>query len=566
MDKKKPEADQLNSGDRIVVTVKRLGINGEGIGYYRRKAVFVPGALPDEVVKAEVVRAQPKHIEAKLLGIEKRSPHRTAPVCPVYERCGGCQLQHLAMAGQLEGKMEIVRESFARYAGIGQPPLRPMAGMADPWGYRHKAQLQAGVLRGSTVLGLYSPASRRLVDIAGCPVQQPDINRAADAIRGIVEELGIPPYREKEKTGLLRTVAIRRSSYTGELQVTFVLAEDRLPQEERLIGAVTSRLPDVVQIAANIQPRNTPLVFGERTRVLWGKPYIEERLGELSFRLSPRAFFQINPSQAAVLYDYAKEAAALTGVERVVDAYCGTGTIALWLAPQAAEVRGIEEVAEAVRDARENAAYNGIRNARFFRGKAEELLPAWVGEGYRPDVIVADPPRAGCDRQFLTAVLRVRPRRFVYRNMFRADKLPLHPIETSKARIREEARENALRLLRRIGLEDKADAYPSTLSGGQKQRIAIVRALAMNPKVMLFDEPTSALDPEMVGEVLDLIRQLADEGMTMLIVTHEMGFAREVATRVLFMDGGNILEDDTPERIFTNPRHPRTKEFLSKVL
>lgn len=152
------------------------------------------------------------------------------------------------------------------------------------------------------------------------------------------------------------------------------------------------------------------------------------------------------------------------------------------------------------------------------------------------------------------------------KNMFSSEKQPLYDVNTSKAEIKEKARENALRLLRRIGLEDKADVYPSTLSGGQKQRIAIVRALAMNPKVMLFDEPTSALDPEMVGEVLDLIRQLADEGMTMVIVTHEMGFAREVATRVLFMDEGRIVEDDTPEEIFNNPKHPRTKEFLSKVL
>jgi polar amino acid transport system ATP-binding protein len=162
--------------------------------------------------------------------------------------------------------------------------------------------------------------------------------------------------------------------------------------------------------------------------------------------------------------------------------------------------------------------------------------------------------------------LRRRNRLIRLRNLFGGGKLPLHPIDTSAARIKAEARENALRLLKRIGLEDKADAYPSTLSGGQKQRIAIVRALAMNPKVLLFDEPTSALDPEMVGEVLDLIRQLADEGMTMVIVTHEMGFAREVATRVLFMDGGQILEDDAPERIFSDPRHPRTREFLSKVL
>jgi len=152
------------------------------------------------------------------------------------------------------------------------------------------------------------------------------------------------------------------------------------------------------------------------------------------------------------------------------------------------------------------------------------------------------------------------------KNIFAMKKTPLYEINTSKEKIKAEARENAMRLLKRIGLEDKADVYPSTLSGGQKQRIAIIRALAMNPKVILFDEPTSALDPEMVGEVLDLIKQLAEEGMTMVIVTHEMGFAREVATRVLFMDGGRILEDSTPEEIFTNPQNPRTKEFLSKVL
>lgn len=152
------------------------------------------------------------------------------------------------------------------------------------------------------------------------------------------------------------------------------------------------------------------------------------------------------------------------------------------------------------------------------------------------------------------------------RNIFAQDKKPLYEINTTPAQIKKEARENAMRLLKRIGLEDKANVYPATLSGGQKQRIAIVRALAMNPKVMLFDEPTSALDPEMVGEVLELIRQVADEGMTMVIVTHEMGFAREVATRVLFMDEGKIIEDNTPEEIFSNPQHPRTKEFLSKVL
>ena len=152
------------------------------------------------------------------------------------------------------------------------------------------------------------------------------------------------------------------------------------------------------------------------------------------------------------------------------------------------------------------------------------------------------------------------------KNFITGGKAPVNEITKTKNEIIEEARENAMRLLKRIGLEDKANAYPSTLSGGQKQRIAIIRALAMKPKVMLFDEPTSALDPEMVGEVLDLIKQVAEEGMTMVIVTHEMGFAREVATRVMFMDDGRILEENTPQELFSNPKHPRTREFLSKVL
>jgi 23S rRNA (uracil1939-C5)-methyltransferase len=414
MKPKAPEADNLKIGDSIVVTIKRIGINGEGVGYYRRKAVFVPGALPDEVVKAKVAKTNPRFIEAKLAAIERKSPHRISPACPVYEQCGGCQLQHLDDAGQRAAKMEIVRESFARYAGLDNPPIRPIAAMADPWHYRHKAQLQAGTAGGHTVLGLYSPSSHRLVDIAGCPVQHGDINRAAGVIRSLLEQFGIPPWQEKSGQGLLRTVVIRRSSRTGEMQVTFVLTQDRLPKADKLIAGIRSALPDVVTVAVNKQDKKTPLVFGEHTRVLWGKPAIEERLGDLSYRLSPRAFFQINPEQTTVLYDYVKEAAALTGKERVVDAYCGTGTIALWLAPRAAEVRGIEEIPEAVRDARQNAQANGIGNARFFLGKSETLLPAWVKDGYRPDVIVVDPPRTGCDPKLLAAAIAARPKRFVY--------------------------------------------------------------------------------------------------------------------------------------------------------
>lgn len=408
-------ADELKPGDRIVVTIKRIGINGEGVGYYKRKAVFVPGALPGEVVKAAVTAAEANRLTAALVEIEKRSPHRVRPACPVFDRCGGCQLQHLDYAGQLAAKEELVREAFARYAGLegAALPLRPILGMTEPWRYRNKAQLQAGQApNGGLALGLYEPGSRRLVDIAGCAVQHPAVSAAAERIRRLAERAGIPVGAGPG--GALRTVVLRVALESGELQLTLVASAEQFPGRDRLVQSIRRDIPQITSISVNVNSGRTPLVFGERTVLLWGKPALETRLGELRFELSPRAFFQLNPEQTVKLYDLAREAAALTGRETVVDAYCGTGTIALWLAPHAREVRGIESIREAVDDAERNARLNGHTNVRFYVGRAEQLLPRWVKQGFRPDVIVVDPPRTGCDAALLQAVADVKPDRFVY--------------------------------------------------------------------------------------------------------------------------------------------------------
>jgi 23S rRNA (uracil1939-C5)-methyltransferase len=408
-------ADKLKPGDRIVVTIKRIGINGEGIGYYKRKAVFVSGALPGEVVKATVTRVEPNRLTAEVAAIEKRSPHRVKPPCPVYDRCGGCQLQHMDYAGQLAAKEDLVREAFARYAGLeGEAlPLRPIIGMDEPWRYRNKAQLQAGMGPGGKLaLGLYEPGSRRLVDIAGCAVQHPAVTEAAGRIRRLIEKSGVPIG--VGSGGALRTVVLRVAPESGELQLVLVASAEQFSGRDRLVEAIRRELPRITSISVNVNRSSTPLVFGERTRLIWGKPDLETRLGDLRFRLSPRAFFQLNPEQTVKLYDLAREAAALTGRETVVDAYCGTGTIALWLAPYAREVRGIETIREAVDDAERNARLNGRTNARFYVGRAEELLPRWVKLGFRPDVIVVDPPRTGCDAALLRTVADVKPDRFVY--------------------------------------------------------------------------------------------------------------------------------------------------------
>ncbi|MCU6708003.1 23S rRNA (uracil(1939)-C(5))-methyltransferase RlmD [Paenibacillus sp. J5C_2022] len=407
-------AEQVKAGDRIVVTIKRIGINGEGVGYYKRKAVFIKGALPGEVVKAKVSGVERGYMSADVVEIEKRSKQRQEPMCEVYDTCGGCQLQHMTYDAQLEAKEEIVREAFRRYTGLEDLPLRVIIGMGNPWGYRNKAQLQTGQYKGEIITGLYAAGSHRLVDISGCAVQHPAVNRTVDGVKRIMAELDIPIYDERKREGAVRTIVARVGTETGKVQLTLITVTDRLPDARRLVQRVRDELPDVVTIAHNVNKGKSPLIFGERTAILWGEERLGETLGDVQFSLSPRAFFQLNPEQTVKLYDAVREAAELTGTELVVDAYCGTGTIGLWLAPHACEVRGIELIPESVSDARDNARTSGIENTRFYEGRAEQLLPEWVAQGVRPDVVVVDPPRTGCELPLLQAIVKSKPRRLVY--------------------------------------------------------------------------------------------------------------------------------------------------------
>ncbi|MEW4369374.1 23S rRNA (uracil(1939)-C(5))-methyltransferase RlmD [Paenibacillus kandeliae] len=408
-------AEELHAGDNIVVTIKRLGINGEGVGYYRRKAVFIEGALPDEVVKASVTETQPKFIKATITGIEKRSKQRVEPPCPVFNVCGGCQIQHLSYEGQLQAKTDIVREAFNRYTELGQVKIKPMLGMEHPWAYRNKAQLQTG--RDSQehiIAGLYEMNSHDIVDISGCPIQHPKVNSTIETVKAALEELHIPLHKDNGGRDGVRTIVVRYGFQSNQLQITLITTSTRLPRQDDLIRNLRLALPEVTGISINVNNKKTSLIFGDHTATVWGQDTMLESLGDLEFALSPRAFFQLNPQQTVKLYESVRAAAGLTGKETVVDAYCGTGTIGLWLAPYAKEVHGIETIAEAVEDAKQNASRNGRNNATFHVGKAEELLPRWVKKGMTPDVIIADPPRTGLDRQFLDTVLRTKPKRMVY--------------------------------------------------------------------------------------------------------------------------------------------------------
>lgn len=406
----------MKMGQKIPLTIKRLGINGEGIGYFKRNVVFVKGALPGEEVTAEITALKRNFAEAKVHTIRKRSPHRQEPQCGVYELCGGCQLQHLAYPQQLKHKRDLVMQALEKYVKDLAPTItvHPTIGMDNPWRYRNKSQFQVKQLGNKVAAGLYEENSHRLLDIDDCIVQHPDTTRITNGVKRILDELNIPIYDAKKNKGLIRTIVVRTGIRTGEIQVTLVTTRKELPKKGLVIERIGSVDPKIVSIVQNVNPAKTSIVFGDETFTLWGKDTLHEELGELGFDLSARAFFQLNPEQTVKLYNEIKKAAALTGKESVVDAYCGVGTIGLWLADQAKEVRGMDVIADSIQDANANAKKHGFNHMKYVVGTAEDWLAKWMKEGYVPDVLTVDPPRTGLADSLLQTILKVKPKRFVY--------------------------------------------------------------------------------------------------------------------------------------------------------
>ncbi|MEC2075319.1 23S rRNA (uracil(1939)-C(5))-methyltransferase RlmD [Metabacillus fastidiosus] len=407
---------KLTEGQTFPLTIKRLGINGEGVGYFKKQVVFVKGALPGEEVVVEATKVEPRFSEGKIKKIRKQSPFRVKAPCPIYEQCGGCQLQHLAYEQQLKEKRDIVIQSLERHTkfNIDKLDIRETIGMEDPWNYRNKSQFQVGLQNSKIIAGLYGLNSHRLIPIENCMVQHPATNKVTEEVKKILQKFNISVYDERKRKGIVRTIVTRVGFESGEVQVVLITARKEIPNKDLVIEEIKKRLPEVKSIVQNVNGNKTSLIFGEETIHLEGEEVIQETLGDVSFELSARAFFQLNPLQTVKLYDEVKKAAGLTGKEKVVDAYCGVGTIGLWLAKGASELRGMDTIKEAIEDANKNAQKHSLKNAKYVTGTAEHWLPKWIKEGWRPDVIVVDPPRTGCDRNLLDAVRKAKPKKFVY--------------------------------------------------------------------------------------------------------------------------------------------------------
>lgn len=408
---------KMEVGQKFPLTIKRLGINGEGVGFYKRNVVFVKGAIPGEEVTAKLTKVENKFAEAEILSIRKESEFRQEAPCPVYSECGGCQLQHMTYEAQLLHKRDLVVQALERYAKdiATTAEIRPTLGMENPWNYRNKSQFQVRKDGKRVYAGLFAEGTNKLLNINDCLVQHPLTSKITIGTRKVLQKLNLPIYDGNNLNGLVRTIVVRTGVNSGETQVCLVTTRNELPHKAELIERIKKIDPSIVSITQNVNREKTSLIFGDETYVLDGKEAIHEKLGEFGFDLSTRAFFQLNPSQTVHLYDEIKKAAALTGKEDVVDAYCGVGTIGMWLAEGAREVRGMDNIDEAITDAKFNARNNAnLQHVRFFPGSADKWLFRWSKEDYRPDVICVDPPRAGLEPGFIKTVLKIKPKRFVY--------------------------------------------------------------------------------------------------------------------------------------------------------
>ncbi len=404
-----------------VVELETTGLNHEGaaVGRYEGYTLFVPGALAGERIKVRIEHTKKNFGFAKLLDVLQASPFRVQPACPVFARCGGCSLQHLAYEEQLRHKQQIVRDNLRRIGGFpvegeGAVPVLPTIGMTDPWRYRNKAQVPIGEEEGALVGGFYAERSHQIIDIDECLIQHEANDQVVAAVKRIAARLNIQPYDEVRHTGLLRHVVAKVGARTGEVMVVLITTEDFIPQRELLIEAIHRELPAVTSIVQNVNPEKTNVIFGGKTVTLWGSDVIYDYIGPIKFAISARSFYQVNPVQTEILYNKTLEYAGATGTETIIDAYCGIGTISLFLAQKAKHVYGVEIVPEAIADANRNAELNGIENVTFQVGAAEEVIPAWKEQGIRADVIVVDPPRKGCDEALLTTILQMQPERVVY--------------------------------------------------------------------------------------------------------------------------------------------------------
>ncbi|HLS65504.1 MAG TPA: 23S rRNA (uracil(1939)-C(5))-methyltransferase RlmD [Pseudogracilibacillus sp.] len=405
----------VQKNDIVQVTCTDFTHDGNGVCKIDEYPLFVPYMIKGERAKVKVVKVNKRFGYGKLIKVIDESRSRREAPCNVFYQCGGCQLQHMTYDMQLEMKREQVKDVMRKIARLDDVIVHPVFGTGNEWRYRNKIQMPVGEKDGELITGFYKPRSHQMVaDMETCHIQNEFGDEIVATARDIASSLGVIAYDEKNNRGQLRHIITRTAQKTNDTMVIFVTRTEHFPEQKELVDQLTKYYPEIKSIIQNINSKKTNVILGETSKTLYGESFIYDTIGDLTFKLSPKSFFQVNNVQTEKLYDVALQYAKIDRDDVVVDAYCGIGSISLFLAKRAKKVYGVEIVAEAVEAARDNAKLNDVDNVEFVVGKAEEVMPQWYEDGLRPDVIIVDPPRKGCDEKLLEAMLAMKPERIVY--------------------------------------------------------------------------------------------------------------------------------------------------------
>lgn len=393
-------------------TVIDLTYDGNGVVKFDDFPIFVTNAVPGEKIIVGVTKVTTNYGFGRVVKRLVESADRNADIDAKVLQSGVAPLAHLTYEAQLKHKQKQVADVFNKqHVAVN---VAPTVGMDDPWGYRNKAQIPVREINGELTTGFYRRGSHRLQPMEDFYIQDPEIDEAIVVIRDILRKYHVAAYDEQNHKGVVRTIMVRRGHYSHEMMIVLVTRAKRLPTSEFIINDIREALPEVVSIIQNVNQEKTNVIMGDQNKVLWGEKAIKDTLLGKTFAIGPNSFYQVNPAMTEVLYQTAADKADLKPTDVVIDAYSGIGTISLTIADRVESVLGVEIVPEAVDDAKRNADLNGIKNAKFALGKAEEKMSQWAAVGLKPDVIFLDPPRKGLTQELVDAAVEMGPQKVVY--------------------------------------------------------------------------------------------------------------------------------------------------------
>lgn len=405
----------LKKNEEYIVEIIDNGFKGEGIAKIDNFTIFIPNAIKGEKIKIKILKVTSSHAFAKIIEVIEKSNERINEDCSTYSRCGGCALRHMEYSSTIRIKKEAVENTLRKTLGK-EIKIDEILDMENPYYYRNKLQYPIGISDdGTPVMGVYAERTHRIIKTEECRIQNKLCQDIANDIFKFIKENGIKVYDESKLTGSIRHLVIRIGIKTNEVLVTIVTNTREIEKETELIKFITDKYKEIKTIAKNINSKNTNVILGEKTEIIFGSGYIEDYIGKFKFKISPMSFYQVNPIQTEKLYSKAVEYANLTGKETVFDLYCGIGTIGIFASDNVKNIYGIETIKQAIDDAKENAKINELKNAEFFVGDVEKVLPEFIKDNdIIPDVVFVDPPRKGCDKVALETLLKIESKKIVY--------------------------------------------------------------------------------------------------------------------------------------------------------